>query len=133
MPSRSEPSDMKRILRLSATQRALAWLIGTYLTVTLRTIRWDLYGGDHLAPFAGGQIVIAAFWHERLALMPTLWVKARKIHPDVTVKNLHARQPASRRKADRLHPAKIWCRRRPRLIVKRRRCEHAACDVTAEK
>jgi lysophospholipid acyltransferase (LPLAT)-like uncharacterized protein len=69
---------MKRILRLSATQWALAWLIGTYLTVMLRTIRWDLYGGDHLAPFAEGQIVIAAFWHERLALMPTLWMKARE-------------------------------------------------------
>jgi lysophospholipid acyltransferase (LPLAT)-like uncharacterized protein len=77
---------MKRILRLSATQSALAWLIGTYLTVTLRTIRWDLYGLDHLAPFAEGQIVIAAFWHERLALMPTLWMKARKIHPDEAVK-----------------------------------------------
>jgi lysophospholipid acyltransferase (LPLAT)-like uncharacterized protein len=85
MPSRSERSDMKRILRLSATQWALAWLIGTYLTLKLRTIRWDLYGGDHLAPFAEGQIVIAAFWHERLALMPTLWMKARKIHPDETV------------------------------------------------
>src|SRR5277367_5466443 len=76
---------MKRILRLSAMQTAIAWLIGTYLLVTLRTIRWDVHGVIKLAPFAEGQAVIAAFWHERLALMPMLWMKARGIHPNETV------------------------------------------------
>ena len=77
--------DVKYVLRLSAAQIALAWLIGTYLLLTLRTIRWEIHGVAHLAPFAQGQIVIAAFWHERLALMPMLWIKARELHPSDTV------------------------------------------------
>jgi lysophospholipid acyltransferase (LPLAT)-like uncharacterized protein len=76
---------VKYFLRLSWTQVALAWLIGTYLRLTLRTIRWEVYGAAHLAPFAEGQIVIAAFWHERLTLMPMLWLKAREIHPSETL------------------------------------------------
>ena len=72
---------MKRILRLPTMQAVLTWLLGTYLRVTLRTTRWELHGEIHLAPFAGGGVVIAAFWHERLALMPMLWVKARAMHP----------------------------------------------------
>jgi lysophospholipid acyltransferase (LPLAT)-like uncharacterized protein len=46
--------------------------LGSYLVMALRTTRWDLHGGDHLVSFAGGRVVIAAFWHERLALMPML-------------------------------------------------------------
>ncbi len=75
---------MKRFLRLPATQTALAWAVGTYLFVTLRTIRWEVHGAIHLMPFSEGQIVIAAFWHERLALMPMLWLKARELHRDET-------------------------------------------------
>jgi lysophospholipid acyltransferase (LPLAT)-like uncharacterized protein len=85
LAAEANTSDMKRILRLSAMQTVLAWLIGTYLLVTLRTIRWDVHGVISLAPFAEGQSVIAAFWHERLALMPMLWMKARGIHPNETV------------------------------------------------
>jgi len=59
----------------------LAWLVGSYLMVALRTTRWDLHGSDHLAPFASGEVVIAAFWHERLALMPMLWMKAQIMQP----------------------------------------------------
>ena len=72
---------MKRILRLPALQSALAWLLGSYLIIALRTTRWDVHGSDHLAPFAGGRVVIAAFWHERLALMPMLWVRAQVMQP----------------------------------------------------
>jgi hypothetical protein len=72
---------MKRILRLPTMQAVLSWLLGTYLIVTLRTTRWELHGEIHLAPFARGGVVIAAFWHERLGLMPMLWVKARAMHP----------------------------------------------------
>jgi len=128
-----ECSDMKRILRLSATQTALAWLIGTYLIVTLRTIRWNLHGSDHLAPFAEGQIVIAAFWHERLALMPTLWMKARKIYPDKTVSIYML---VSRHRDGRLIGSilrKIWCASLPRIVIKGGRCEHATSDVAAAK
>jgi lysophospholipid acyltransferase (LPLAT)-like uncharacterized protein len=76
---------MKRFIRFPATQTALAWLLGGYLFVTLRTIRWEVHGAVHFTPFAEGQIVIAAFWHERLALMPMLWLKARELHRDETV------------------------------------------------
>jgi lysophospholipid acyltransferase (LPLAT)-like uncharacterized protein len=62
---------------MPALQPALVWLLGSYLIMALRTTRWDVHGGDHLAPFAGGKVVLAAFWHERLALMPMLWVKAQ--------------------------------------------------------
>lgn len=79
---------MKRILRLPAVQTVCSWLLGTYLILTLRTTRWELQGETHLAPFAEGGVVIAAFWHERLALMPMLWVKARAIHPDDAI-NIH--------------------------------------------
>jgi lysophospholipid acyltransferase (LPLAT)-like uncharacterized protein len=79
---------MKRIFRLSAVQPALAWLVGSYLVMALRTTRWDLHGGDHLAPFAGGKVVIAAFWHERLALMPMLWVKSQIMQPTKAA-NIH--------------------------------------------
>lgn len=68
---------MKRFLRLPAMQAVLAWLVGSYLLVALRTTRWNVHGRKHLAPFAAGSVVIAAFWHERLALMPMLWMQAQ--------------------------------------------------------
>src|SRR4051794_34089249 len=79
---------MKQILRLPALQPALAWLVGSYLIMALRTTRWDVHGSNHLAPFAGGRVVIAAFWHERLALMPMLWVKAQVMQPTKAA-NIH--------------------------------------------
>jgi lysophospholipid acyltransferase (LPLAT)-like uncharacterized protein len=78
-------TGIRRFIRSPASQAALAWLIGTYLFVTLRTIRWEVHGAVHLTPFAEGETVIAAFWHERLALMPMLWLKARELHRDETV------------------------------------------------
>jgi lysophospholipid acyltransferase (LPLAT)-like uncharacterized protein len=68
---------MNRIIRLKVFQSSLAWLLGSYLKIALRTTRWDVHGHNHLAPFAAGSAVIAAFWHERLALMPMLWMKAQ--------------------------------------------------------
>ena len=79
---------MKRFFRLPVVQPALAWLVGSYLVMVLRTTRWDLHGGDHLAPFAGGEVVIAAFWHERLALMPMLWMKSQTMQPTKAA-NIH--------------------------------------------
>jgi lysophospholipid acyltransferase (LPLAT)-like uncharacterized protein len=80
--------DMKRIFQLPALQPAVAWLVGSYLMMALRTTRWDVHGGGHLAPFAGGKVVIAAFWHERLTLMPMLWVKAQVMRPTKAA-NIH--------------------------------------------
>jgi lysophospholipid acyltransferase (LPLAT)-like uncharacterized protein len=67
---------LKRLLRHPWTQAAGAWLLGLYLWFALRTTRWTLLGGEHLAPHAAGAPVIAAFWHERLPLMSTLWLMA---------------------------------------------------------
>ena len=35
-------------------------------------------GYEHVAPHAAGAPVVVAFWHERLALMPMLWLQARR-------------------------------------------------------
>src|SRR5271165_1359913 len=70
---------MKRLLRHPATQAVLVWLGGLYLMLALRTTRWVLDGAEHLAPYAAGQTAVAAFWHERLALMPMLWLTLRRM------------------------------------------------------
>lgn len=72
---------MKRVLRHPAIQAALAWLGGLYLLFALRTTRWVLDGAEHLAPSATGRATVAAFWHERLALMPMLWMTLRRMDP----------------------------------------------------
>jgi lysophospholipid acyltransferase (LPLAT)-like uncharacterized protein len=72
---------MKRVLRHRAIQAALAWLGGLYLLFALRTTRWVLDGAEHLAPSANGRATVAAFWHERLALMPMLWLTLRRMDP----------------------------------------------------
>ncbi len=69
---------MKRLLRHPIAQAALARLSGLYLAFALRTTRWSLEGYEHMAPHAAGSPVIVAFWHERLPMMPMLWVKARQ-------------------------------------------------------
>ena len=71
----------RRLIRHPATQAALAWLLGLYLACVFRTTRWTLLGEAHLhaallPPQDGGggrcRPVIAAFWHERLPMMPML-------------------------------------------------------------
>jgi 3-deoxy-D-manno-octulosonic-acid transferase len=73
---------MKRLLRHQATQAVLVWLGSRYLRFALRTTRWTLDGAEHLAPCLAGHAVTAAFWHERLALMPALWLTLRRTDPD---------------------------------------------------
>ncbi len=69
---------MKTLLRHPVTQVALAKLLGLYLAFALRTTRWSLEGHEHMARHAAGAPVVVAFWHERLPMMPMLWVKARQ-------------------------------------------------------
>jgi lysophospholipid acyltransferase (LPLAT)-like uncharacterized protein len=69
---------LKRLLRHPSVQAAGAWLLGVYLFIALRTTRWTLLGADNLAPHAAGAPAIAAFWHERLPLMPMLWVISQR-------------------------------------------------------
>ena len=72
---------MKALLRHPATQAVLVWLGGLYLIFALRTTRWVLDGPEHLTPVTAGQTMVAAFWHERLALMPMLWLTLRRRDP----------------------------------------------------
>ncbi len=69
---------MKRLLQHPIVQAGLARVLGIYLGFALRTTRWSLEGHEHMAPHAAGMPVVVAFWHERLPLMPMLWVKARQ-------------------------------------------------------
>jgi lysophospholipid acyltransferase (LPLAT)-like uncharacterized protein len=68
---------MKRVLQSRAAQVAAAWVLGHYLRWTLASTSWTLIGEDHVAPYAAGRPCVAAFWHERLPLMPALWQVAR--------------------------------------------------------
>ena len=55
-----------------------ARLVGLYLDLALRTTRWTLVDGQHAAAATAGQPSIAAFWHERLPLLPALWFIMRR-------------------------------------------------------
>jgi lysophospholipid acyltransferase (LPLAT)-like uncharacterized protein len=69
---------LKRLLRHPKLLGLLAVLLGRYLEFALRTTRWSLDGAEHAAPHLAGQPAIAAFWHERLPLMPALWRLAHR-------------------------------------------------------
>ena len=69
---------MKRLLRHPAAQALLAWLLGLYLSLALRSTRWEIEGMDHVTETLRKGPLVAAFWHERLPLMPMLWLKARE-------------------------------------------------------
>ena len=69
---------MKRLSQHPIAQAVVARLLGLYLGFALWTTRWSLEGHEHMAPHAAGAPVVVAFWHERLSMMPMLWVKARQ-------------------------------------------------------
>ena len=70
---------LKNLLRRPWGQAFLAALIGRYLDVVVRTTRWTLHGEANLAPHIESHPVVAAFWHERLPLMPALWTAVRRL------------------------------------------------------
>jgi len=70
---------LKRFARHPAAQVAGAWLLGNYLRFALGTTRWTLDGAEHIAAQIEGAPVIVTFWHERLPLMPALWLHVRRI------------------------------------------------------
>ncbi len=79
-------------LRNSAKlHRFAAWSLGLYLDLTLRSTRWTVEGGAHLAPYLKGGAVIVAVWHERLPLIPALWAPARRHNPGRRVATLASR------------------------------------------
>ena len=70
---------MKRLLQHPIAQAAFARLLGLYLGFALRTTRWSLDGQENMTAHLAGAPVVVAFWHERLPLMPMLWLKAREM------------------------------------------------------
>ncbi len=69
---------LKRALRAGPTQRVLAWLLGTYLSLALRTTRWTFVNEAHAAPAMRGEPMVVAFWHDCLPLVPPLWLRAKR-------------------------------------------------------
>jgi hypothetical protein len=80
-----------RLVTSESGQTAAARLLGLYLKFALSTTRWRLEGEEHLNPFLPGGAVILACWHERLALMPALWLLVRRRHPNRQVVALASR------------------------------------------
>jgi lysophospholipid acyltransferase (LPLAT)-like uncharacterized protein len=75
---------LKRLIRKPFVQAAAAWALGQYLAFVYATTRWRLVGAEHLAPVLGRHpTLIAAFWHERLPMMPMLWRTARRDLPEL--------------------------------------------------
>ena len=71
---------MKTLLRSDAVQAVLGWVLGTYLKLILRTVRWRHENLACVEPvLAGSSGAIALFWHGRiplcLATAPQWWRK----------------------------------------------------------
>lgn len=65
---------MKQFLRSDGVQAVLGWLLGTYMRLVLRTVRWRHENVACVEPvLAGPSGAIALFWHGRipLGLAPT--------------------------------------------------------------
>jgi len=94
LPPRGVPGLDKmsrRLLKSEVVQMASARLLSLYLELALRSTRWRFEGQAHLAPFLSGGAVIVAAWHERLPLIPAMWVRARHAHPGRPVAALASR------------------------------------------
>ncbi|MBW8269651.1 lysophospholipid acyltransferase family protein [Caldovatus aquaticus] len=78
---------LRRLTRLPAVQAMLAWLLGHYLALVIRTTRWSVVGGGHGLPFLRCRTpVVIAFWHERLAVVPAFAVLARRLFPGAGIR-----------------------------------------------
>ncbi len=69
---------LKRLIRSAAVQAVTARAVGLYLHLALRTTRWQIVGAEHVAAHIAGRPAIAAFWHERLPMLPALWFYMRQ-------------------------------------------------------
>lgn len=74
---------MKKLLRSDGVQAFLGWLLGTYIRLILRTVRWTHENLDCVEPvLAGDAGAVALFWHGRiplcLATAPQWWRKKTK-------------------------------------------------------
>jgi lysophospholipid acyltransferase (LPLAT)-like uncharacterized protein len=74
---------LKKLLRSDAVQAFLGWLLGTYIRLILRTVRWTHENLDCVEPVLAGEAgAVALFWHGRiplcLATAPQWWRKNTK-------------------------------------------------------
>ena len=74
---------MKKLLRSDAVQACLGWLLGIYIRLILRTVRWRHENLDCVEPVLAGRAgAIALFWHGRIPLCmataPQWWRKDTK-------------------------------------------------------
>jgi lysophospholipid acyltransferase (LPLAT)-like uncharacterized protein len=74
---------LKKLLRSDAVQAFLGWLLGTYIRVILRTVRWTHENLACVEPVLAGEAgAVALFWHGRiplcLATAPQWWRKNTK-------------------------------------------------------
>lgn len=73
---------LKPIERHPAVVRGGAWGLGRYLAFVHRTTRWTLHAEEAVAALRDRPgPVVGAFWHERLPLMPRVWIEARRQVP----------------------------------------------------
>ncbi len=86
---------LRRLIRHPTIQAAFAKALGLYLALVFRTTRWTLLGEPHLTAALGpetgpgGRPILAAFWHERLPMMPMLWLRARAAEPRLAAVRAH--------------------------------------------
>jgi lysophospholipid acyltransferase (LPLAT)-like uncharacterized protein len=74
---------LKKLLRSAAIQGFLGWLLGSYIRLILRTVRWTHENLECVEPvLAGDAGAVALFWHGRiplcLATAPQWWRKDSK-------------------------------------------------------
>ena len=84
----------RRLIRSAPVQALFARALGLYLACVYRTTRWTLVGEEAMcAAFRDAEgaprTVIAAFWHERLPMMPMLWQRARGLLPELAGQRAH--------------------------------------------
>ncbi|WP_149538470.1 lysophospholipid acyltransferase family protein [Siccirubricoccus phaeus] len=77
---------LRRALRHPTTQAVLARLLGLYLRLVFATTRWRVEGEGHLRAAAEAGPILAAFWHERLPLMPAAWLTSARVVPGLAAK-----------------------------------------------
>jgi lysophospholipid acyltransferase (LPLAT)-like uncharacterized protein len=85
---RGRPHDrapmLRRLIRHPMTQALLVRLAVLYLAFVYRTTRWTLLGEEHVPGVLAGpdgqpRGAIIAFWHERLTMIPMIWIRVRQI------------------------------------------------------
>lgn len=83
---------LHRISRHPRAQAAASGALSTTVRLIARSTRWGLLGEANLhavLPPNGPPGFIAAFWHERLPMMPMLWTEARRRAPALAAMGGH--------------------------------------------